>query len=60
LISLAEGFAGSIGARRIESSVAGDAVTFYTKCGYTPLEKRDLGSSSVRMYKDIAAAGAKV
>ena len=54
LIRLAEDFARSHGARRVESSVAPDAVTFYEKCGYRLLGAS--GNESVEMYKDLAAA----
>jgi GNAT superfamily N-acetyltransferase len=52
LIRLAESFAIEHGARRMESSVASDAVGFYDKCGYNVLphgSPRD----SVHMYKDL-------
>ena len=51
LIALAESFAIERGARRMESSVAPDAVGFYDKCGYTALPHRVPGDS-VHMYKD--------
>jgi len=54
MINLAESFARGLGAKRVESGVAPDAVVFYEKCGY-----RLLGShrgASVPMYKDLVAA----
>jgi GNAT superfamily N-acetyltransferase len=48
LISLSESFASEHGARRIESSVAEDAVGFYDKCGY-----RLLPGSAAHMWKDL-------
>jgi GNAT superfamily N-acetyltransferase len=53
MINLAESFARSQGAKRVESDVAPDAVVFYEKCGY-----RLLGThrrSNVPMYKDLVA-----
>ena len=54
LIALAEAFALERGAKRAESSVAPDAVTFYEKCGYRLLGSRD--GAAVPMYKDLIAA----
>ena len=54
LISLAESFARFEGAKRMESSVAPDAVSFYEKRGYQLL--RSLGGPSVPMFKDLVAA----
>jgi GNAT superfamily N-acetyltransferase len=52
LLALAESFAIEHGARRMESSVASDAVGFYDKCGYRVLPDRSFGAS-VHMYKDL-------
>ena len=49
LIRLSESFAAEHGARRIESSVATDAVGFYDKCGY-----RLLPGSTTNMWKDLS------
>jgi GNAT superfamily N-acetyltransferase len=54
LIRLAEEFAQVEGAKRVESAVAPDAVSFYEKCGYRSLVGP--GGSSVHMYKDLVAA----
>ncbi len=59
LIRLAESFARLEGARRVESSVAPDAVSFYEKCGYQLL--RTPGGTSVPMFKDlVAVAGLRI
>ena len=52
LIALAESFAIQHGARRMESSVASDAVGFYDRCGYRILPDGSSGAS-VHMYKDL-------
>lgn len=55
LIRLAESFARfEGGAKRVESFVAPDAVSFYEKCAYQLLGS--LGGRSVPMFKDIVAA----
>jgi DNA replicative helicase MCM subunit Mcm2 (Cdc46/Mcm family) len=54
LIRLAESFARFKGAKRVESSVAPDAVSFYEKCGYQLLGS--LGGPSVPMFRDLVAA----
>ena len=52
LLELSERFAHDRGARRIQSSVAADAVEFYRRCGYlTSAARRDSGS--VMMFKDL-------
>ena len=48
----AESFAIQHGARRMESSVASDAVGFYDRCGYRILPDGSSGAS-VHMYKDL-------
>lgn len=48
LIRLSESFAIERGARRVESSVAADALGFYSKCGY-----QLLSGSTTRMWKDL-------
>lgn len=53
LLALAEAFAQTHGARRIESAVAVDAVPFYDKCGYRPSAERDARRSEVPMWKDL-------
>jgi GNAT superfamily N-acetyltransferase len=56
MIRLAESFALDQGARRIESIVAADAVPFYEKCGYRPVDPIPIGASNIHIYKDLAAA----
>lgn len=52
LLALAESFAREQGARRVESSVASDAVGFYDKCGYRVLSLSSL-DGPVHMRKDL-------
>jgi GNAT superfamily N-acetyltransferase len=54
LVELAEAFAGDAGAWSVESDVAPDAVEFYRKCGYEPLEPKS-ASPSVHMRKHLRA-----
>ena len=56
LIELAEAFARELGARRVESAVAPDAVEFYRKCGYQPLQPELPGPNDVPMYKHLRVA----
>jgi GNAT superfamily N-acetyltransferase len=52
LLALAESFSIEHGARRMESSVASDAVNFYDKCGYIVIPRAPAGDS-VHMFKDL-------
>jgi GNAT superfamily N-acetyltransferase len=52
LLALAESFSIEHGARRMESSVAPDAVGFYGKCGYRLTPTASPGDS-VHMRKDL-------
>jgi GNAT superfamily N-acetyltransferase len=53
LLALAESFAIEHGARRLESSVAVDAVAFYSKCGYRSRQSV-AGNVDTHMFKDLA------
>jgi GNAT superfamily N-acetyltransferase len=53
LLTLAESCAIEHGARRVESSVAADAVAFYSKCGYRSRQS-DAGNVDTHMIKDLA------
>jgi len=53
LLTLSESFAIEHGARRMESSVADDAVTFYSKCGYRS-RHGGAGNPDTHMIKDLA------
>ncbi len=53
LLSLAEAFSIKHHARRVEASVAADAIEFYRRCGYQALRVLD-AVGSVRMTKDLA------
>ena len=53
LLDLSEQFARDHKARRVESSVASDAVQFYSRCGYDTREAPH-GAASVLMFKDLA------
>ena len=52
LVTLAESFAIGHGARRMESSVAADAVGFYKKCGYDVVD-HGASAASVHMFKEL-------
>lgn len=52
LIELSEAFSRQLGARSIESTVAGDAVEFYRKCGYSTAQTESPGFD-VAMYKHL-------
>lgn len=54
LVALSEAFAREAGARRVESAVAPDAVEFYRKCGFRPMQLDPL-RSSVPMFKELGA-----
>ncbi len=54
LLDLSEQFARDHKARRVESSVASDAVQFYSRCGYDTREAPH-GAASVLMFKDLAS-----
>jgi len=51
LLRLAESFAAEHGARRIESSVAADAIGFYEKCGYRVLSSG--AGAAIHMGRDL-------
>jgi GNAT superfamily N-acetyltransferase len=53
LLRLSESFAMEHGARRMESSVAADAVTFYWKCGYRSRQS-GAGNLDTHMIKDLS------
>jgi len=40
-------------ATRVESSVAPDAVPFYSKCGYRFVAAEEAGAAHPQMYKDL-------
>jgi GNAT superfamily N-acetyltransferase len=52
LLELSEKFARGLKARRIGSSVASDAVQFYSRCGYNTREASD-DAGSLLMFKDL-------
>jgi GNAT superfamily N-acetyltransferase len=52
LVELSEAFAWELGARRMESDVAADAVEFYLKCGYSTAQP-DLLGPQVAMHKHL-------
>ena len=54
LLALAEAFARAQFATRIESSVARDAVPFYSKCGYRLVSAEEAGAAHPQMYKELA------
>jgi GNAT superfamily N-acetyltransferase len=54
LLALAEAFARAQLATRVESSVAPDAVPFYSKCGYRFVAAEEAGAAHPQMYKDLA------
>jgi GNAT superfamily N-acetyltransferase len=53
LLALAEELARTQAATRVESSVARDAVPFYSKCGYRFVAAGEAGAAHPQMYKDL-------
>ena len=54
LLALAEAFVRAHGCNHIFSSVAADAVDFYERCGFAPVQNAMIGTG-VSMQKDLAA-----
>lgn len=54
LLVLAESFARAQSATRIESSVARDAVPFYSKCGYRLVSAEEAIAPHPQMFKELA------
>ena len=56
LLALAEELARAQSATRVETSVARDAVPFYSKCGYGFVVAQEAGAAHPHMYKDLLSA----
>ena len=54
LLCRAEAYSAEHSVRRVEASVAADAVGFYRRCGYEALKVQD-AAGSIRMFKNLGA-----